>query len=53
MENIRVKFASRPLHRKLRRMLASGVIIDIEKLQEALKHNVGNITFSEAYARTG
>ena len=34
-------------------MLASGVIMDIEKLQEALKHNVGNITFSEAYARTG
>jgi len=41
------------LHRKLWRMLSSGVIMDIEKLQEALQHNVGDVTFSEAYARTG
>ena len=39
--------------RKIERLLAKGVLMDIQKLQEALKLNIGDITFSEAYVRTG
>ena len=52
---IRLDFFSNKgsLHRKLTRIFSKGVIMDIEKLQEALRQNIGDITFSEAYARTG
>jgi predicted acylesterase/phospholipase RssA len=53
--DIRLDFFSNKgsLLRKLKRILSKGVIMDIEKLQEAMKANIGDLTFSEAYARTG
>ena len=41
------------LLRKIERLLSKGVLMDIVKLQDALKKNIGDITFSEAYTRTG
>jgi len=41
------------MERKLRRALTTGHLMDVEKLQKALQENVGDITFHEAYERTG
>ena len=41
------------LHRKLKRVLTQGVVMDIVKLQEAVRFNIGDVTFAEAYSRTG
>jgi hypothetical protein len=39
--------------RKLRRFLEKGVIMDISKLSAVIRAHVGDLTFLEAYARTG
>ena len=39
--------------RKFVRLLKEGVLMDVEKLVKLCKDNVGNITFAEAYRKTG
>eukprot|EP00292_Cryptomonas_paramecium_P004922 CAMPEP_0113701832 /NCGR_PEP_ID=MMETSP0038_2-20120614/24813_1 /TAXON_ID=2898 /ORGANISM="Cryptomonas paramecium" /LENGTH=513 /DNA_ID=CAMNT_0000625807 /DNA_START=203 /DNA_END=1741 /DNA_ORIENTATION=- /assembly_acc=CAM_ASM_000170 len=41
------------LERKLRRVLKTGHLMDVKKLQSALMQNMGDVTFHEAYERTG
>lgn len=41
------------LKRKLIRFLKKGVLMDIRKLEECVKTNLGNYTFKEAYDKTG
>ena len=41
------------LRRKLRRLLYEGHLMEIKVLQSALQKNVGDVTFYEAYERTG
>jgi len=41
------------LERKLRRILKTGHLMDVKKLQRALIDNMGDVTFHEAYERTG
>lgn len=41
------------LLRKLVRFIKTGVLFDIRKLQECVIENLGDITFEEAYKRTG
>jgi TAG lipase / steryl ester hydrolase / phospholipase A2 / LPA acyltransferase len=38
--------------RKLWRLLSRGVLLDIKKLEVNIRHNVGDITFKEAYEKT-
>ena len=54
-DQIRLDFfsANGSLHRKLKRVLTQGVVMDIVKLQEAVRFNIGDVTFAEAYSRTG
>eukprot|EP01027_Heterolobosea_sp_BB2_P019247 GEZU01027036.1.p1 GENE.GEZU01027036.1~~GEZU01027036.1.p1 ORF type:complete len:545 (+),score=67.50 GEZU01027036.1:489-2123(+) len=44
---------SKHLLRKLRRLFSTGVLMDIEKLQQCVIENIGHVTFEEAYLRTG
>lgn len=39
--------------RKLRRLLDKGVLMDIAKLTAVIRRHVGDVTFLEAYQRTG
>eukprot|EP00004_Rigifila_ramosa_P024308 TRINITY_DN7003_c0_g1_i1.p1 TRINITY_DN7003_c0_g1~~TRINITY_DN7003_c0_g1_i1.p1 ORF type:complete len:615 (-),score=171.98 TRINITY_DN7003_c0_g1_i1:212-2056(-) len=39
--------------RKFNRLVNQGVLMDIEKFQAALRANIGDVTFQEAYERTG
>ena len=39
--------------RKLKRMFYEGHLMDISKLEEFLRENLGEITFEEAYKKTG
>lgn len=39
--------------RKLYRLLNSGVLFDIRTLARCLRANIGDLTFAEAYARSG
>lgn len=41
------------LQRKLHRLRTKGVLQDIKKLEEMLRANVGDVTFKEAYDKTG
>ena len=41
------------IKRKLNRLFGSGVLFDISVLKRCLKANIGDITFREAYARSG
>jgi hypothetical protein len=41
------------LRRKLRRLLFEGHLMEINVLKKALQKNVGDVTFYEAYERTG
>eukprot|EP00003_Mantamonas_plastica_P011190 TRINITY_DN2078_c0_g2_i2.p1 TRINITY_DN2078_c0_g2~~TRINITY_DN2078_c0_g2_i2.p1 ORF type:complete len:567 (-),score=160.53 TRINITY_DN2078_c0_g2_i2:355-2055(-) len=41
------------VHRKIRRLLTKGVLMDIRKLQQVVRANLGDVTFQEAYNRTG
>eukprot|EP00286_Rhodomonas_abbreviata_P027808 CAMPEP_0181299412 /NCGR_PEP_ID=MMETSP1101-20121128/6329_1 /TAXON_ID=46948 /ORGANISM="Rhodomonas abbreviata, Strain Caron Lab Isolate" /LENGTH=841 /DNA_ID=CAMNT_0023404553 /DNA_START=149 /DNA_END=2675 /DNA_ORIENTATION=+ len=43
----------RSLRRKLWRIVTKGVLMDVSILQQALQHNIGDVTFQEAYERTG
>ena len=45
--------ASGGVERKLKRLLNKGVLMDVSKLQKALQQNIGDVTFAEAYERTG
>jgi len=38
---------------RLRKMLSKGVLMDVENLQEVLRHDIGDLTFAEAFERTG
>jgi len=53
--SIRLDFfdPKRSLRRKVWRILTKGVLMDVRVLQDALKHNIGDVTFQEAYERTG
>jgi hypothetical protein len=42
-----------PVERKLRRILQTGHLMDVSKLQKVLLDNIGHVTFHEAYERTG
>eukprot|EP00002_Diphylleia_rotans_P036215 TRINITY_DN7959_c0_g1_i1.p1 TRINITY_DN7959_c0_g1~~TRINITY_DN7959_c0_g1_i1.p1 ORF type:complete len:575 (+),score=113.28 TRINITY_DN7959_c0_g1_i1:46-1770(+) len=44
---------SSQLMRKIKRLLTQGVLMDIEKFQTALRANFGDLTFQDAYDRTG
>ena len=39
--------------RKVVRLLKEGVLMDVEKLVKLCKDNVGDVTFAEAYQKTG
>ena len=39
--------------RKLQRLMRHGVLMDIEKFQVAVRANIGDLTFQEAYEKTG
>ena len=39
--------------RRLNRLFRHGVLMDIKIVEQALYDNIGNITFQEAYAKTG
>jgi predicted acylesterase/phospholipase RssA len=39
--------------RRLRRFLTKGVVFDFEVLEEAMKQNLGSVTFLEAFEKTG
>jgi len=41
------------LNRKLARLMTKGVLMDINKLGDCIRSNIGNVTFQEAYQRTG
>eukprot|EP00291_Cryptomonas_curvata_P025997 CAMPEP_0172163532 /NCGR_PEP_ID=MMETSP1050-20130122/7323_1 /TAXON_ID=233186 /ORGANISM="Cryptomonas curvata, Strain CCAP979/52" /LENGTH=517 /DNA_ID=CAMNT_0012833731 /DNA_START=56 /DNA_END=1605 /DNA_ORIENTATION=- len=41
------------LRRKLRRLLFEGHLMEVQVLRRALQSNLGDVTFHEAYARTG
>jgi hypothetical protein len=41
------------LERKLRRALQTGHLMDVQKLKNALQKHIGDVTFHEAYERTG
>ncbi|EKX49043.1 hypothetical protein GUITHDRAFT_50638, partial [Guillardia theta CCMP2712] len=38
---------------RLRKILSKGVLMDVENLQEVLRHDIGDLTFAEAFERTG
>ena len=40
------------IQRKLWRLITRGVLMDIKKLETAIRNNIGDITFQEAYERT-
>lgn len=44
--------AKSPL-RKMMRFFKTGVLMDIKKLQDCLRENIGDVTFLEAYRRSG
>jgi TAG lipase/steryl ester hydrolase/phospholipase A2/LPA acyltransferase len=57
-ENINWNFFERENQKGLRftkisRLLKQGVVFDIEVFNECMKSNIGDITFAEAYNRTG
>jgi len=55
-DKIKLEFFGNPvgsLERKLRRILQTGHLMDVSKLQKVLLDNIGHTTFHEAYARTG
>ncbi|KNC47265.1 triacylglycerol lipase [Thecamonas trahens ATCC 50062] len=39
--------------RKIKRLVTQGVLMDITKLEACLRDNIGDVTFVEAYRRTG
>eukprot|EP01090_Pellita_catalonica_P015719 TRINITY_DN4308_c0_g1_i1.p1 TRINITY_DN4308_c0_g1~~TRINITY_DN4308_c0_g1_i1.p1 ORF type:complete len:296 (-),score=55.82 TRINITY_DN4308_c0_g1_i1:75-962(-) len=39
--------------RKMKRLFSTGVLNDVKKLQDIVRENLGDITFREAYAKTG
>ncbi|KAL0491652.1 triacylglycerol lipase SDP1 [Acrasis kona] len=39
--------------RKILRFMRSGVLMDISKLQQCLRDNIGDVTFEEAYKKSG
>lgn len=39
--------------RKLYRFITRGVVLDVEILKEFIRENVGDLTFQEAYDKTG
>ncbi|KAI8893288.1 acyl transferase/acyl hydrolase/lysophospholipase [Globomyces pollinis-pini] len=41
------------IRRKITRLLTNGYLLDIQVLEECVKANLGDITFEEAYAKTG
>jgi TAG lipase / lysophosphatidylethanolamine acyltransferase len=41
------------ISRRIKRLLETGHLFDIEILQECAKDNLGDITFADAYAKTG
>lgn len=38
--------------RKIWRLLTEGVLMDIHKLEQSIRDNIGDITFKESYDRT-
>lgn len=47
------KSTSRSMRRKLLRFLKKGVLMDIRVLEDCLRENIGDITFKDAYEKTG
>ena len=41
------------LARKAKRLVSEGVLMDISKLADCLRDNIGDLTFAEAFARSG
>jgi TAG lipase/lysophosphatidylethanolamine acyltransferase len=41
------------LSRKFKRLLERGVLMDVRVLEDVVRSNIGDVTFAEAFARTG
>jgi TAG lipase/lysophosphatidylethanolamine acyltransferase len=41
------------IRRKITRLLTKGYLLDVKVLEDCVQSNLGDITFEEAYARTG